>query len=93
MVTLYHLDGTHLRLTHYCTAGNQPTMQAEPFDAASNEIHFNFVSATNLASIDAGHMHQAVFKFTSPDEVSADWTWREKGKNGPTEHLQYHRVR
>src|SRR5207245_777336 len=29
METVYHLDGNHLVLTHYCTAGNQPHMQAE----------------------------------------------------------------
>lgn len=93
MVTLYHLNGARLLLTHYCTAGNQPTMQAEPFDPASNEIHFNFVGATNLANVNAGHMHQAVIKFPAPDEVTAEWTWRENGKNGFTANLQYHRVR
>src|ERR1700690_411746 len=26
MITLYYLDGDQLKLTHYCMAGNQPTM-------------------------------------------------------------------
>jgi len=93
MVTLYHLAGAHLVLTHYCEAGNQPSMQAEPFDPSSNEIHFNFVGATNLASANAGHMHQVLLKFYSSDELTSDWTWRENGKPGFTAHLQYHRVR
>src|SRR6516165_1621351 len=29
MVTLYHLDGAELILTHYCMMGNQPRMRAE----------------------------------------------------------------
>src|SRR2546422_11159283 len=27
MITLYYLDGDQIKLTHYCMAGNQPTMR------------------------------------------------------------------
>ena len=30
MVTMYHLDGDDLILTHYCSLGNQPRLRAEP---------------------------------------------------------------
>src|SRR5438270_13163403 len=30
MVTLYHLDGPDLVLTHYCALGNQPHMKLDP---------------------------------------------------------------
>src|SRR5262245_32281969 len=30
MVTMYHLDGEDLVLTHYCMLGNQPRLRAEP---------------------------------------------------------------
>src|SRR5262249_25095171 len=30
MITMYHLDGADLILTHYCMLGNQPRLRAEP---------------------------------------------------------------
>jgi hypothetical protein len=93
MPTVYYLDGNRLVLTHYCMAGNQPTLQAERFDPASNELRFRFVSATNLASANAGHMHDAVFKLGGPDQFTADWTWYENGKEGSHVVVQNHRVR
>ncbi len=38
MMTVYHLDGNRLLLTHYCMAGNQPRMEARSFDPAPGEI-------------------------------------------------------
>jgi len=48
MISVYHLDGDRLILTHYCEVGNQPRMQATSFDPKSNEIDFNFLDATNM---------------------------------------------
>ena len=93
MLTVYHLDGDHLVLTHYCSAGNQPHMQADPFDPTSKELRFAFVSASNLAHANAGHMHRAVFKFNGPDDVTEEWTWYENGKTGFSEPLTFHRVK
>jgi hypothetical protein len=93
MVTVYYLDGGHLQLTHYCMAHNQPHMQAESFDNATGELRFAFVSATGLSSPDAGHMHNASFRFADPDHFSADWQFYEGGKPKMTESVQYTRVR
>ena len=93
MMTVYYLDGERLVLTHYCGAGNQPNMQAEPFNEASNELRFAFVSATNLAHPGAGHMHSAVFKFNGPDDVVTIWTWYENGTVKFNEPLSFHRVK
>jgi hypothetical protein len=92
MVTMYYLDGNRLLLTHYCKTGNQPRMQASSFDPQSNAIDFQFLDATNLASPDAGHMHQVVIKFNGPSEVAADWTFYQGGKPGFTVPILYHRV-
>jgi hypothetical protein len=94
MVTTYHLDGGHLLLEHYCHAGNRPHMQARAFHPESSEIDFDFVSATNLASPGAGHMHRLALRFSSADEFTADWTWAENGKTGGHNvSLVYHRVK
>jgi hypothetical protein len=93
MVTVYHLDGNRLVLTHYCIAGNQPHLQARAFDPASQEIRFDFLSATNLASPADGHIHSAVIKFVGPDSFNSDWTFNKDGKAAVVEQMQFHRVR
>ena len=49
MVTVYYLDGDRLLLTHYCMAGNQPTMHAT-YAPDTKTLTFDFDSATNLKS-------------------------------------------
>jgi hypothetical protein len=93
MLTVYHLDGNRLVLTHYCTAGNQPHMQAEPYDAASNQLVFDFAGGGNLSDTNVGHMHNAVFKFVSADEFAAKWTFQENGKPKFVENIEYRRVK
>ncbi len=93
MLTVYHLDGDHLVLTHYCTAGNQPEMQAEAYDPASNQLRFDFLRAGNLLDKNAGHMHSAVLKFTSDNSFTANWSFQEGGKIRFVESLPYTRVK
>ena len=92
MISVYHLDGNRLLLTHYCMAGNQPRMQAGAFDPKTNRIDFQFLDATNLPSPDAGHMHRVVVRFQGPSEVTEDWTFYKGGKAAFTVPLHYHRV-
>lgn len=92
MITAYYVDGNRLLLTHYCTTGNQPRMQAGSFDPKTNQIDFQFLDATNLPDPNAGHMHNAVFTFRGPSEVSEDWTFYKDGKPGFTVPIDYHRL-
>lgn len=82
MVTLYHLDGDALMLTHYCAARNQPRMRAQGL--AADEVRFEFVDATGLASAGAGHMHRAKFEFKDEDRLTSSWTWNEDGADAFT---------
>src|SRR5262249_21862133 len=58
MTTVYYLDGDKVQLTHYCMAGNQPTMRGS-YSPETKTLTFDFVGATNLKSPNDGHMHHA----------------------------------
>jgi hypothetical protein len=79
MVTMYHLDGDDLMLTHYCALGNQPRMKAEPGSDAKR-IVFKCVGATNLKSEDEQHMHQATLTIADGDHLQAEWASNKEGK-------------
>jgi hypothetical protein len=93
MLTVYHLDGNRLVLTHYCTAGNQPQMQAGAYDPAGNQLVFNFTGGGNLSDPNKGHMHNVVFRFTGADTFSSQWTFQENGKPKFAENMEFHRVK
>ena len=80
MVTLYHLDSGRLVLTHYCAAGNQPTMVLAPGDDPA-DLKFEFLRGSNMAPGD-GHMHEARFQLLGPDQVKTTWTYWADGKPG-----------
>ena len=79
MITMYYLDGDTLKLTHYCHAGNQPTMAAT-YDAAAGVITFDFVGATNLKADDL-HMHHAVLTLVDANHLKETWTMYKEQKN------------
>ena len=79
MVTMYHLDGPDLMLTHYCALGNQPRMKAEKSDDA-NKIVFKFAGGTNMDPAKDGHMHDLTLTFVDADHIKAEWTYFEDGK-------------
>ncbi|HXZ28487.1 MAG TPA: hypothetical protein VEG08_10880 [Terriglobales bacterium] len=79
MVTIYHLDGTRLMLTHYCSAHNQPRMVAEA-DPGGKTLRFRMIDITNLTSPQAGHMVRMVLTFEDDDHISEQWTFLENGK-------------
>ena len=79
MMTVYHLDGSRLIMTHYCMAGNQPRMQAT-LSADGRSISFDFVDATNLASRDTPHMRSVVFTFVDSSHHIEEWHFQAPGK-------------
>ena len=74
MTTIYHLDGKQLILTHYCSTGNQPTMRAQPGEP-DGAIRFEYMGATNLDSVNDGHMHSMSFFEIEPDHLLTSWTF------------------
>jgi hypothetical protein len=68
MVSVYHLDGADLLMTHYCALGNQPRMKADPKSPA-NQIQFKFVGGTNLDPAKDMHMHEGTLTFVDDDHI------------------------
>ena len=54
MVSVYHLDGADLVMTHFCALGNQPRMKADPKSPANQINEKNpYRPMRNAASITA----------------------------------------
>lgn len=92
MTTLYYLDGGDLKLTHYCMAGNQPTMRGT-YSPDTKTLTFDLVSVSNLKSADDGHMHHATYTFLDGDHFRTTWTFRKDQKDAFTEDVTYVRVK
>lgn len=82
MVTVYHLDGDELLLTHYCAAGNQPTMRAAP-SSDPRTLSFDFVRGTNMKPGDM-HMHSAKLVMVDDAHLESEWVSWKDGKPSDT---------
>jgi hypothetical protein len=87
MLTVYHLDGDDLVLTHYCMLGNQPHMVAAP-SKDPNVVHFGFAGGSNVDMKHGQHMHEATYHFVDANHVQSDWTLYTDGKATGTGHFE-----
>jgi len=78
MITVYHMDGPDLVMTHYCMMGNQPRLKAESAGEAK-KIAFKSVGGTNM-KLDDLHMGQATFTLVDDDHYSVEWCSCNGGK-------------
>lgn len=92
MMTMFHLDGDRLMLTHYCVAKNQPRLVATSFADGGKTVTFTFLDGGNLSSRDRGHMDKAVFRFVDDNHATSQWTWYQDGKESWMEEIHLERV-
>lgn len=80
MVSLYHLDGDQLVLTHYGSTGNQPTMRAKAYVPVPGQvtmpIDFQCIGGTNMSTESDGHMHRMSFLDIQGQDLLASWTFQ-----------------
>jgi len=86
MITMYHLDGDKLVLTHYCAQGNQPRM-ALTKKSTGNTLDFIFDGGTNMKSKKDSHMHAARIQIVDANTVASEWDHFEGGKK--TESMKF----
>jgi len=82
MVSLYHMDGLDLVLTHYCMLGNQPRMKADA-KSTDKEIAFKFDGGTNLKPEKDMHVHEGSIKWIDADTI--EWSWQAYVDGKPVE--------
>jgi hypothetical protein len=93
MVTMYHMDGDQLMLTHYCMARNQPRLVATKVADDLSTVTFEFKDGTNMKSRDTGHMDSVVIRFKDDDNFTSRWSWYQDGKEQWMEEVTATRVK
>ncbi|MCI0656169.1 MAG: hypothetical protein L0170_03760, partial [Acidobacteria bacterium] len=93
MMTMYHLDGSTMLLTHYCVAKNQPRLEMSSLSEDGRKVTFRFRDGTNLASRNQGHMDSVVYQFEGPDRFTSQWSFYKDGKEEWMEEIHYERIR
>jgi hypothetical protein len=73
MVSMYHLDGGELRLTHYCHLGNQPRLKLDKQASKPDELRFVFEGGTNLDPKTDMHMHSGRISFRDGGRIEEEW--------------------
>lgn len=77
MITMFHMDGDRLIMTHYCGVGNQPRMKVVSADAKS--VSFEFFDGTNIGP-GAGHMQHVTFTQPDANHHTEEWVFLDHGK-------------
>jgi len=93
MMTMYHLDGDRLILTHYCEAKNQPRLVATSFADGGKTITFTFLDGGNIPTRDRGHMDKLVMHFLDDNHITKQWTWYQDGGERWLEEIRLVRQR
>ncbi len=84
MVSMYHMDGKSLVMTHYCSAGNQPHLRLNESKSTPTEFVFDFIGGTNLNPDRDVHIHGLILRIKSADRIEAEWTGYKDGKKADT---------
>ena len=92
MVTVYHLDGKDLVLTHYCATRNQPRMKADPA-APANKLAFKFIGGANIDPATDMHMHEGSITFIDDNTIESNWLGWSGGKAADDHKLSMKLVR
>ncbi len=84
MVSVYHLDGDDLRMTHYCAAGNQPRVKLDRERSTPTELIFVFDGGTNFDPQKDLHIHDVKISFHEDGKVTSAWESYAAGKSAGT---------
>ena len=92
MTTVYHLDGTQLRMTHYCAARNQPRLKAVRVDDAAGSAEFTLVDVTGVGP-NPGYVEGFLIELLDGDRLHLRFTFGGGPGRSGVENILVHRVR
>ncbi len=84
MVSVYHLDGDDLKMTHYCAIGNQPRVKLDRKASKPGELVFAFDGGTNFDPDKDMHIHSLTIKVKDDKHVVSAWDAFKDGKKAGT---------
>ncbi len=76
MLSVYHLEGGALAMTHYCMLGNQPHMKSD----GSGKAGAVALKCADSKSCADKHMHALTITFVDADHLNHDWALYDGGK-------------
>jgi hypothetical protein len=79
MITIYHMDGDDLLLTHYCALQNAPVMKFEK-SSKPGEIKFGFHGGTNFDPKADMHVHEGVMRIKDANTIESSFVTYSGGK-------------
>src|SRR5262249_15112361 len=86
MVSMYHVQGNNVVMTHYCMIGNHPTLRLKKADAKTWE--FEMQGHEGLGSKDEPHMHALKVTWIDSNHIRQEWTSFEKGTKKETKSFE-----
>lgn len=79
MLSVYHLDGDDLVMTHYCPAQNQPRLKLDRAASRPDRLVFTFDGGSNIDPAKDGYISGLVLSFEPDSTVKADWRFTQGG--------------
>jgi len=84
MITMITVDGDRLIATHYCSAGNQPSMASRAPADLHKGMTFSLERVTGLKTPDDWHNTGITITLDDQDHMTQRWTYIYNGQPGTT---------
>lgn len=90
MISMYHMAGGDLVMTHYCALANQPRMRLDTKASSAGRLVFAFDGGTGFDPAKDPHIHSGVVEIEG-DALHNEWaSWRD-GKEARREVFRLRR--
>lgn len=83
-LSVFHLDGEELLMTHFCNRGSHPRLKLKQ-GGATGVVEFEMLDITNLKDPASGsHVQRVRYQLLQPNQLNLEIIWR-KGNTEETE--------